>query len=1017
MGITLLNREFLYENRNGSDFSIDTGNTTTIWKGNVIDRVKETTTFSVSIEAVVTEFDSNQFEIVAFNGTRRKVTRLSGSFIVDGFLPGDIIDLTDESGTPSIKIADAVVDTVTDLFLIVVSTDTLAVFEDASIRVKQDLTELNFTFTTNGQGSVLEQDSITEAIQQFKNNGVGLDPGGGRVTTFSTSNPRFPNRWLTQLTDGYKIRFIQNIDDYTQEFEYEHIFTVTHYFEEGQKSNLDNLNSPNPFKNSTLQYITFFDIGSAENAGSLRRLEIDVVGSDSVGWLNENFDGGENNYTLTSVLYERVSDSEVVTEIEVTEATKVTAVITATNVTFLTTDAVTVAHSLLPPTAIYRNNLGNYNGIWLQENLRTAIDAGSSSGTIINNLVVTLDSATQITVEFEIKFTINQQKQLRNTDLYLLAIVLEDSTTSNNTSNRVTLKIDNNIYAKNSDIPGLVVFDSAEYYGHLNDFEAGVTTGFSNLALANEDGFLSTYRFHIVTNTIEQIRIEEMFAITVGFNTVTEKFFRIQTVSIPVPTGNLGKTGGFLRHIINLDSTRDFNLADQDQFNQMIIESDNFSSPDQFYNVFIAQKVDWQDYLPLDGVDPDFLDTNEPNDGLNRKTSRYSGAFDHVIRAGLIVNVSSQGVNTLYLHFSGDSTVRDYDDSSFTALLESFDVSDVSLEGKLLQFEDNKFKVTYDNGTTKVNLSSFQSIERIQKEFQPGFNNFELSTFRNAVPNTVLEGPTTPLLGDKSIESGDFVETGTVKGSFLQLENYTLSARIFETFSNGFSVRFDGIDEYVDCGSNSSLDLERTDSFSFSAWVNMDLLSTINTIFTKQRFAITPRGYNFQIQTTGKIRFALSNNGITNGILIESTPTLSTGSWHHVAVTYDGSSLASGVNFYIDGSAVAKDVAVADTLSATIIIPTVNLNIGARDGSNNFMDGFIDEPAIFFTELTSGEVLEIFNSDLPNNLANHSQGGTLISWWRMGDGDTFPILFDNVGVNNGTMTNMEAGDIIANTPP
>ena len=40
-----------------------------------------------------------------------------------------------------------------------------------------------------------------------------------------------------------------------------------------------------------------------------------------------------------------------------------------------------------------------------------------------------------------------------------------------------------------------------------------------------------------------------------------------------------------------------------------------------------------------------------------------------------------------------------------------------------------------------------------------------------------------------------------------------------------------------------------------------------------------------------------------------------------------------------------------------------------------------------------------------------------IAWYRMGDGDTYPTITDNgSGGNDGTMTNMDAGDIVSDVP-
>jgi len=68
-------------------------------------------------------------------------------------------------------------------------------------------------------------------------------------------------------------------------------------------------------------------------------------------------------------------------------------------------------------------------------------------------------------------------------------------------------------------------------------------------------------------------------------------------------------------------------------------------------------------------------------------------------------------------------------------------------------------------------------------------------------------------------------------------------------------------------------------------------------------------------------------------------------------------------------------------------------------------------------ELSLAEVTEIYNGGAPTNLLAHSAAANLVGWLRMGDGDTFPTLTDNsTGGNDGTMTNMEAGDIVNDAP-
>jgi len=59
--------------------------------------------------------------------------------------------------------------------------------------------------------------------------------------------------------------------------------------------------------------------------------------------------------------------------------------------------------------------------------------------------------------------------------------------------------------------------------------------------------------------------------------------------------------------------------------------------------------------------------------------------------------------------------------------------------------------------------------------------------------------------------------------------------------------------------------------------------------------------------------------------------------------------------------------------------------------------------AVFNTELSASDITTIYNSGVPNDLTGTSG---LVSWWRMGDGDTAPTLLDNgTAGNNATMNN------------
>ena len=70
--------------------------------------------------------------------------------------------------------------------------------------------------------------------------------------------------------------------------------------------------------------------------------------------------------------------------------------------------------------------------------------------------------------------------------------------------------------------------------------------------------------------------------------------------------------------------------------------------------------------------------------------------------------------------------------------------------------------------------------------------------------------------------------------------------------------------------------------------------------------------------------------------------------------------------------------------------------------------------------------LAIWDSDESSNVANiYNSGSThdlslLASapahWWRMGDGDTYPTIQDNIGTAHFVMYNMTVADIVSDVP-
>lgn len=234
------------------------------------------------------------------------------------------------------------------------------------------------------------------------------------------------------------------------------------------------------------------------------------------------------------------------------------------------------------------------------------------------------------------------------------------------------------------------------------------------------------------------------------------------------------------------------------------------------------------------------------------------------------------------------------------------------------------------------------------------------------------------------------------------------------TFSN-LCCDFDGVNDHVVVGDVAAAQFERTDPFSVCAWIRTTSSASFDAIISKLDGSSPFPGWEFLVDSANdELVLQLINTVTTDHLRVDTSgasPAPNDGQWHHVVVTYDGSSTPGGVTFYIDGTPQSNST-VTDTLGSTIAT-TTPLQIGARDGTNLPFQGRIDDAGIYDKELSGAEVTAVYGAGDPPDLTSAGPTGNLVGYWLMGDGDTFPTLTDNsANSNDGTMTNMVAGDIV-----
>ena len=152
-------------------------------------------------------------------------------------------------------------------------------------------------------------------------------------------------------------------------------------------------------------------------------------------------------------------------------------------------------------------------------------------------------------------------------------------------------------------------------------------------------------------------------------------------------------------------------------------------------------------------------------------------------------------------------------------------------------------------------------------------------------------------------------------------------------------------------------------------------------LVSKQLWGGFYNGWSVALRGSSNIRFWL---GTTAGskYIYGASPTdsgLTDGSWHHVALTYDGSQVISGFTLYIDGSSVA--ISTLSNVTPSGVSSTAHFRLSARGDSSSVVqhfDGNLDEVGFWTSELTSSDVTAIYNSGVPASLTSYSPVG----WWR-----------------------------------
>ncbi len=200
----------------------------------------------------------------------------------------------------------------------------------------------------------------------------------------------------------------------------------------------------------------------------------------------------------------------------------------------------------------------------------------------------------------------------------------------------------------------------------------------------------------------------------------------------------------------------------------------------------------------------------------------------------------------------------------------------------------------------------------------------------------------------------------------------------------GNCLVFDGVNDYVDVGAGSALNM--TEAFTLSAWINPRAMPADGSAFIFSKAGAYSGGqYHFYTLGTS-LRLILEESATITETLVGGN--VVTDTWQHIAVAFNN--VSNTAVFYING----VNTTVTTSIAPTAIYSDRSLRIGVR-GTTGYFNGTIDEVRIYNYSMSAQQVMDSMNAtirDLPITYANATN---ITGFIRLGDNSTSLILDRN----------------------
>jgi hypothetical protein len=188
-----------------------------------------------------------------------------------------------------------------------------------------------------------------------------------------------------------------------------------------------------------------------------------------------------------------------------------------------------------------------------------------------------------------------------------------------------------------------------------------------------------------------------------------------------------------------------------------------------------------------------------------------------------------------------------------------------------------------------------------------------------------------------------------------------------------YGIGLDGVDDYLNCGNDASLDI--TGDITVEAWIYSTQFNQNNwKRIVEKDWATSYFLGSGDGGSVNAIAFGMDANNNTANIVQTPDNVIHVNVWHHVAGTWDGSTL----RIYIDGV-----LSASQAWTNTVTGSANNVSIGRYYGGGSyFFQGYMDEVRIWNTARTEQEIRD----NQYRELGNPGSETSLVAYYPLNEG-------------------------------